>query len=97
MGAEWEPILKLWGPLGLIVLGLAFFIWKYLLPALEKQRAEYKAALDSALEDARRERDYARLQREKEVDKFLESLRYRDEQFKSVADAIAERRPPRQR
>lgn len=93
---EWEPLLKLWGPFGVIVIGLIVFIWKKLLPEQEKQRAEYKAALDSALDDARKERDYARQQREKEVDKFLDSLRYRDQEFKVVADAISERRRTRQ-
>lgn len=94
---EWEPLLKLWGPFGVIVIGLILFIWKKLLPDQERQRAEYEKALNSALEDARRERDYARQQREKEVDKFLDSLRYRDEQFRQVADAISERRQPRQK
>jgi Zn-dependent oligopeptidase len=90
--SEWEPILKLWGPFGIILIGLIVFIWKRLLPDQEKSRAEYKSALDSALEDARRERDYARQQREKEVDKFIQSLDTISRRFESITSDIAEKR-----
>lgn len=84
----WEPLLKIYGPLGLMAFGLGLLIWKKLLPYIEQQQAENRAILTSALEDARKERDLMRQLREQEVTRFLESLRYRDEQFKSVAEAI---------
>jgi hypothetical protein len=90
--SEWEPLIKLWGPFGLIVVGLILFIWKKLLPDQEKQRAEYQTALNSALDDARRERDYARQQREKEVDKFIQSLDTISRRFESITSDIAEKR-----
>lgn len=104
MEASVETLLKFYGLPGLIIAVLILLIWKGLLPKLDKRDEEYKAALRSIAEDARRERDLERqsreqerLAREREVDKFLESLRFRDEKFKDVADAIAERRHPRQR
>jgi hypothetical protein len=90
-----ESLLKLYGPLGLIVFGLAMLVWKKLLPYIEKQQADNRATLTAALEDARKERDYMRQLREREVDKFLESLRYRDAEFKSVAEAINSVKRPR--
>jgi uncharacterized protein YecA (UPF0149 family) len=92
-----ESLLKLYGPLGLIVGILILVIWKKLIPYIEKLQTENRTALTSALDDARKERDLMRTLREKEVEKFLESLRYRDEQFKAVADAISDKRQPRQR
>lgn len=86
--STWESLLKIYGPLGLIAFGLGLLIWKKLLPYIEKQQADNRAILTSALEDARKERDLMRQLREKEVERFLESLKYRDEQFKSVAEAI---------
>lgn len=97
MDLNLDSLLKIYGPLGLMLGVLILVIWKKLIPYIEKQRADYQAVLNSALEDARSERDYVRQLREKEVEKFLESLRYRDEQFRAVADAIADKRPPRQR
>jgi hypothetical protein len=60
---------------------------------MAKRDEEYRNVLTSALDDARKERDTMRQLREKEVDRFLESLRYRDSEFRAVADAISERRP----
>jgi len=91
-----ESLIKFYGPLGLIIFGLGIFVWKWLLPRLDKRDEEYRLAINAALSDARAERDYMRQQREKEVDKFLDSLKYRDEQFKSIADAISERRTRQQ-
>jgi hypothetical protein len=91
--SEW--LLKIGGPLGLVVVLLLLYYWKVVLPEQKRLHDEYKAALTSALEDARNERDAVRALREQEVTRFLESLRYRDEQFKAVADAIANR--PRRR
>lgn len=95
MDATLQLLLKIYGPLGLIVFGLAVFIWKKLLPKIEQREAEYRSMMQSVVDDARKERDLSRQTREREVDKFLDSLRYRDEQFKTIADAISERRAPR--
>lgn len=104
-----ESLLKLYGPLGLIVGFLLLVYWKKILPEQEQQRkelradlasqqAEYRQLLDSTVDDARKERDAERQARAQEVTKFLESLKYRDEQFESVADAISDRRQqPRQK
>ena len=81
-------LLKIGGPLGLVVLLLLLYYWRVVLPDQRRLQDEYKAALNSALDDARKERDVMRQLREQEVTKFLESLRYRDEKFKGVADAI---------
>lgn len=86
--SSWEALLKIYGPLGLIAFGLGVLIWKKLIPYIEKQQADNHAILASALEDARKERDLMRQLREKEVERFLESLRYRDEQFRQVVEAI---------
>lgn len=86
--STWESLLKIYGPLGVIAFGLGLLIWKKLLPYIEKQQIENRTILTAALEDARKERDLMRQLREKEVERFLESLRYRDEQFKEVAEAI---------
>lgn len=90
---EW--LLKIGGPLGLVVLLLLLYYWKVVLPEQRRLHEEYKAALTSALDDARKERDNVRALREQEVTRFLESLRFRDEKFEAVADAIANR--PRRR
>lgn len=90
-----EAILKLWGPFGIIVIGLTAFIWKKLLPDLEKQQAAYREVLTSALDDARKERDQERLLRQQELNRYMESMKYRDEQFKEVADAINSLKPSR--
>lgn len=87
-----ETLLKFYGPLGLIIVGLALFLWKWVLPRLDKREEEYRAVLLSVVDDARKERDLVRQLRETEVDKFLQSLKFRDEQFRSVADAISEKR-----
>lgn len=94
-----ESLLKLYGPLGLIVFGLALVVWKKLLPKIDQRETEYRAMMISVVEDARKERDLSRQAREREVDKFIESLKFRDQEFKSVADAISERRQqqPRQK
>jgi hypothetical protein len=90
-----ESLLKLYGPLGLGFGLLVLLVWKKLLPYIEKQQADNRNILTSALEDARKERDLMRQLREREVEKFLESLRYRDTEFKSVADAISSVKRPK--
>ena len=88
MDISLDSLLKLYGPLGLLVGILLLVIWKKLLPYIEKQQAENRAILTAALDDARKERDSERQIRVREVERFLESLKYRDDQFKSVAEAI---------
>lgn len=95
MDVNLESLLKVWGPLGLFVGVLLLLIWKVLIPYIKQQQVDNRETLTSALEDARKERDLMRQLREKEVDKFLESLKYRDEQFKSVAEAISGKRQTR--
>jgi len=100
-----ESLLKLYGPLGLIVGVLLLFIWKGLLPKIEQQAKENREQskemrdqLAATLDDARKERDLMRSLREKEVDKFLESLKYRDDKFEAIAEAVlhVERKKTRQ-
>lgn len=98
MDINLEAVLKLWGPFGMIVMGLVVFIWKKLLPDLEKQQQAYRDVLTSALDDARKERDQERNLRQQELNRYMESLKYRDDRFKEVADAINQvRSPPRRR
>lgn len=92
MEGNLDWLLKVGGPLGFVVALLLLYYWRVVLPEQKRLQDEYKAALTSALDDARKERDAMRALREQEVTKFLESLRYRDEQFNVIADAI---RPPR--
>src|SRR5689334_1398800 len=78
---EWPELIKTVGyPTAiLIVLGIVF---RYALwPWFKQQQAEKDADLKATIEDARKERDYMRGVREREVEKFLESLRFRDEKM----------------
>lgn len=88
MEVNLESLLKLWGPLGLFVGVLLLVIWKKLLPYIEKQQADNRSILTAALEDARKERDQERQMRIREFERYLESMKYRDDQFQKVADAI---------
>jgi hypothetical protein len=92
-----ESLVKFYGPLGLIIFGLALYVWKVLLPKIEQRETEYRAMMASIVDDARKERDLSRQAREREVDKFVESLRFRDQEFQSVADAISGKRPSRRK
>lgn len=70
---DWPSIGKTWGPLGIgFVLGLI------LVAALLKAA---KQVLLSSVEDARKERDYMRQIRERELERFLESLKSRDDKM----------------
>lgn len=95
METNLDWLLKVGGPLGFVCGLLLLYYWKVALPEQRRLQDEYKNALTSALDDARKDRDATRALREKEVDKFLESLRYRDEQFTKVADAINSVKRPR--
>src|SRR5689334_7670470 len=85
---EWPELIKTVGyPTAiLIVVGLVvrYGLW----PWFKQQQAEKDADLKNAIEDARKERDYMRLQREKEVEKFLESIRFRDEKMERGFDEV---------
>ena len=70
---DWDALLKIYGPLG-VGCAIAIVLVKVLLNYIKKQH-------ESNLEDARKERDYARQLRERETEKFLESLRMRDEKM----------------
>lgn len=78
---EWREIGRIYGPLGVMCFLFALLIWKGLLPYIKKQHEEHVAALQSTVDDSRKERDYNRTLREKEVDKFLTSLEFRDEKM----------------
>lgn len=87
-----ESLLKIYGPLGLFVGFLMLVIWKALIPRIDKQQEQHVQFIIATLDDARTERDKMRELREREVDKFIQSLKFRDEEFKAVAEAIKERR-----
>lgn len=108
MDANVEWLLKIGGPLGFVVALLLIYYWKVVIPEqakqreqtrldLESARAEYQRILTSALNDARSERDQERKLREQELNRYMESLKYRDDRFKEVADAINSVKPRRER
>jgi hypothetical protein len=95
---DWAPLLKIYGPLGLGC-ALAIFLVARLLKYIQKQHEQHIAvtaalaeetrkAAQSLADDARKERDYSRQLREQEVNKFLESLRFRDEKMERGFDEI---------
>ena len=77
---NWELVAKTWGPLG-----IGFVLLLVLIVGGAKW---FKSTLIGSLDDARKERDYMRQQREREADKFIESLRYRDEIMRKGFDEI---------
>lgn len=95
--SDWLEVLKTGGAGLVIAAFLGLIIWKVLIPMVNRQQEDTKAILLGALEDARKERDLMRQLREKEVDKFLESMRYRDQKFEDIVEAIRESREPRTR
>lgn len=87
---DWEMITKAYGPLGVI-----FVI--AVLGVVAGGRMARNLVL-GALDDARKERDYARLQREKEVERFIGSLEKRDQLMREGFDEIlGEIRAPRRK
>lgn len=95
--SDWLEVLKTGGAGLVIAAFLGLIIWKVLIPMVHRQQEDTKAILLGALEDARKERDLMRQLREKEVDKFLESMKYRDQKFEDIAEAIRESRESRTR
>lgn len=77
---DWDSIGRLWGPLGV---GFVLFI----LLALGLFRAGHKL-LNETIEDARKERDSANARSERQADKFLESLKVRDDLMKDGFDEV---------
>ena len=91
----------MYGPLGVVCLALALSNWKGLLPYIKKQADDNKEILLkqnegnkeillSVVDDARKERDYSRTLREREVERFLESSRLRDQAMKEALEGVAE-------
>jgi F0F1-type ATP synthase membrane subunit b/b' len=108
MDANLEWLLRIGGPLGGMLGLVLLYYWKKVLPEqesirkqqredLERARTEYQQILTSALSDARSERDQERKMREAELSRYMDSLKYRDDRFKEVADAINSVKPRRER
>jgi len=85
---DWASVAKVYGPLGVFCLIAVILVWKGLLPYIKSQHEAQVAALQATIQDARNERDYSRQLREKEVDRFLESLKLRDERMENGFDEI---------
>jgi|SRR6185369_10820922 len=95
---DWSPLLKVYGPLGLFC-AVAILLVSRLLTYIQKQHKEHievtkalaeetRQAAQSLADDARKERDYVRQLREQEVNRFLESLKLRDEKMERGFDEI---------
>lgn len=95
---DWSPVLKIYGPLGLfcaIAIVLVTRLFKYIqkqheehIAATQMLAEETQKAAQALVDDARKERDYSRQLREQEVNKFLESLRFRDEKMERGFDEV---------
>lgn len=84
---DWSPLLKIYGPLGLFC-AIAILLVTRLLKYIQRQHEEHIEAAQALAEDARKERDYVRQLREQEVNKFLESLKFRDERMERGFDEV---------
>lgn len=90
MQADYEPILKLYGPLGVIFL-LA-------IAGIVGAARWFKSMMETTLADARKERDAARTSLEGQANRFLESLKVRDDiQEKGFDEILRELRSPRRK
>lgn len=90
MQADYEPILKLYGPLGVIFL-LA-------IAGIVGAARWFKSMMETTLADARKERDAARASLEGQANRFLESLKFRDDiQEKGFDEILRELRSPRRK
>jgi hypothetical protein len=85
--SEWSSILKIYGPLGLFC-GLGIVFVKVLLMYIKKQHEAHVEVLKGQADDARKERDYSRQLRELEVNKFIDSLKLRDEKMERGFDEV---------
>jgi hypothetical protein len=96
--SDWPTVLKTFGPLGLgclLAIGLVKALLDYIrrqheahAKALQDAKIEQVAALEKVVDDARKERDYSRQLREMEVNKFIDSLRFRDEKMERGFDEV---------
>lgn len=78
--ADWEPILKSYGPLGVVfLLAVVGFI---------SGARWLKSFVTDTLTDARKDRDTARAINESQANKFMESLAKRDEMMEKGFDEI---------
>jgi hypothetical protein len=84
---DWPGLLKIYGPLG-VFCGLAIIFVKVLLNYIKNQHREHVQVLQGQAEDARKERDYSRQLRELEVNKFIDSLKLRDEKMERGFDEV---------
>lgn len=90
MQADYEPLLKLYGPLGVIFL-LA-------VAGIVGAARWFKSMMETTLTDARKERDAARSSLEAQANRFLESLKVRDDiQEKGFDEILRELRSPRRK
>lgn len=95
---DWSSVLKIYGPLGVgcvLAIALVKVLLNYIrkqheehVEVLEKAKTDQVAALEKVVTDARTERDYVRVLREKEVDKFIDSLKLRDEKMERGFDEV---------
>lgn len=95
---DWTPILKIYGPLG-VFCAIAILLVTRLLKYIQKQHEDHikvtqvlvedtRTAAQALADDARKERDYSRQLREQEVNKFIESLKFRDEKMERGFDEV---------
>ena len=77
---DWESVGKTWGPLGII-----FII--AVVGVVAGARA-IKSIILGTIEDARKERDYMRAQREREATAFIQSLKDQGEMMKEGFDEV---------
>lgn len=77
---DWEIVAKTWGPLGVI------FVLSVI--GIVAGARMVKALILGTIEDARKERDYMRQQREREATAFIQSLEKRDELMKEGFDEV---------
>lgn len=84
---DWTPLLKTYGPLG-VFCAIAILLVTRLLRYIQRQHEEHIKLSQGLAEDARKERDYVRSLREQEVNKFIESLRFRDERMERGFDEV---------
>lgn len=75
--ADWFAIFKQAGTVGVVCVFFGLAIWKIFIPMMQ-----------SSLEDARKERDRMAGQLERQANEFTASLKYRDDKFRDIADAI---------
>lgn len=97
---DWGLFVKTYGAWG-VVFVLAVIVGRSLanyikkqheehLSAQEKSAEQHSAALHEQIVEAREERDYSRQLREQEANKFLDSLRLRDEKMERGFDEVVQ-------